>query len=509
MNRPTLFAVVSLSGAAVLVLEILGTRVLGPFYGVSLFLWSALISVTLAALACGYALGGRLASRNPGAGTLSTILLAAGVWVLAVPWIRTPVVHAAAGAGLQGAVLIAAVLLFFVPLALLGMVSPYAIRLASRSVEEVGRVSGDLFAVSTLASVLAAVATGFWLIPTLGVTKLLLVVAGALFLAAALARAGAGSRAGAIVVLVVGAGLAAGSWLKPVALPPGVLAAEESPYAELRVIDHHAFRYLLIDGGAHTVFDRETGVPYQAYVYAAELAADITGKNLGRLLLVGLGGGGTAEVFSRRGWDVDAVEIDPEIPALARRYFGLKPQHAHVFIDEGRRFLQRSRDRYDVILFDAFGSASIPFHLVTREAFAEAKARLAPGGILALNVETVGWQDPLAHALVATLRTQFAHVTALPTGEPPNQLGNEILMASDRPLELDPDLLGDPVGTLSDDDEHFRVVTRMHAWDNQYVPNRGVVLTDDWNPVDLRTEEINRAARKVLHQLLPDSLTGI
>src|SRR5262249_30902056 len=158
---------VSLSGAAVLVLEILGTRVLGPYYGVSLFLWSALISVTLAALACGYALGGRLASRTPNAGTLSTILLAAGLWVLAVPWIRTPLVHAAGGAGLQGAVLIAALLLFFVPLMLLGMVSPYAIRLASRSVDEVGRVSGDLFAVSTLASVLAAVATGFWLIPTL------------------------------------------------------------------------------------------------------------------------------------------------------------------------------------------------------------------------------------------------------------------------------------------------------------------------------------------------------
>lgn len=509
MNRPTLYTVVSLSGAAVLVLEILGTRVLGPFYGVSLFLWSALISVTLAALACGYALGGRLALRTPSSATLSTILLAAGAWVLAVPWIRTPLVHVAAGAGLQGAVLIAAVLLFFVPLMLLGMVGPYAIRLASRSVDEVGRVAGDLFAVSTLASVLAAVATGFWLVPILGVTKLLLVVAATLFVAAALARAGAGSRVAATVVLVIGAGLAAGSWLRPPSLPPGVLAAEESPYAELRVIDHHAFRYLLIDGGTHTVFDRETGVPYQAYVYAAELAADIVGKSDGRLLLLGLGGGGTAEVYSRRGWNVDAVEIDPAIPPLARRWFGLKPQHAHVFIDDGRRFLKRSRDRYDVILFDAFGSASIPFHLVTREAFAEAKARLAPGGILALNVETIGWQDPLAHALVATLRTQFAHVVALPTSEPPNKLGNEILLASDRPLELNPDVIGDPVETLPDDDEHFRVVSRMHAWNNQFVPGHGVVLTDDWNPVDLRAEEINRASRKMLHQLLPDSLTGI
>ncbi len=508
MKRPTLFAVVSLSGAAVLVLEILGTRVLGPFYGVSLFLWSALISVTLAALACGYALGGRLASRTPNAGTLSTILLVAGVWVLAVPWLKGPLVHVATAAGLRAAVLIAAILLFFVPLLLLGMVGPYAIRLASRNLEEVGRVSGDLFAVSTLASVLAAVATGFWLVPVLGVTRLLLVVAVALFVAAALARTG-GAHAGAPATLLalLGIGLAAASWLRPAPLVPGVLAKEESPYAELRVVEHHGFRYLLIDGGTHTVFDAETSLPRQAYVYAAEIAADIVGKS-GRLLLLGLGGGGMAEIFARRGWSVDAVEIDPNVPDLARRWFGLKPQHARVVVDEGRRYLRRSTDRYDVILFDAFGSGAIPFHLVTREAFADAKARLLPNGVLAVNVETVGWQDPLAHALVATLKTQFAHVVALPTAEPQNQLGNVILMASDRPLEVDRELLGDPVGSLNDDDEHFAVLSRLHAWDNRYVPGRGRVLTDDWNPVDVRAEEINHVARAALRKLLPDSLTG-
>jgi len=187
MKRPALFVVVSLSGASVLVLEILGTRVLGPFYGVSLFLWSALIAVTLAALASGYALGGRWASRDPRAGRLALVLAFAGLWVLAIPWLRGPVVHAAAGFGLRGAVLIAALLLFFPPLALLGVVSPYAIRLATRSVDEVGRVAGDLFAISTLASVAAAVATGFLLIPTLGVNRLLVTVAISLFAAAAIA----------------------------------------------------------------------------------------------------------------------------------------------------------------------------------------------------------------------------------------------------------------------------------------------------------------------------------
>jgi len=226
----------------------------------------------------------------------------------------------------------------------------------------------------------------------------------------------------------------------------------------------------------------------------------------GRALLLGLGGGGWAEVAARRGWAVDAVEIDPEVPKLAADWFDLKPVHARVVVDDARRFLRRSDARYDVIFFDAFGSSSIPFHLVTRECFAGAKARLAPGGVMVVNVETIGWQDPLAHALFATLSTQFAHVWALPTAEPPNQFGNVVLMASDRNFDVTPEQLGDPVATLSDEDEHFRVVSRMHAWYNRYELQRGRVLTDDWNPVDLRAEAINRASREWIRRSLPVAL---
>ena len=504
MRRAPLFAVVSLSGASVLVLEILGTRVLGPFYGVSLFLWSALISVTLAALAAGYALGGRWALRSPSAPRLSLLLFGAGLWVLAIPWLRGPVVHLALGWGLRPGVLVTATLLFFVPLALLGMVGPYAIRLATHSVDEVGRVSGDLFAVSTLASVAAAVATGFVLIPSLGVNRLLELVAVVLFAAAAIARAATSGVRGALLP-AVGAAVALTGLLHRERLAPGVLAKVESPYAELRVVDAKGLRYLLVDGAPHTVLNAQSGAPRQAYVYAAEIAADLSPER-GRLLLLGLGGGGAAELFARRGWQVDAVELDPVVPGLAAGFFGLKPHHAHVIVAEGRQFLERSRDRYDVIFFDAFGSASIPFHLVTRECFAQAKARLAPDGIFLINVETVGWQDPLVHALFATLRHDFRTVLALPTAEPPDQLGNVVLMAADRDLDIAPERLGDPVGTLSDEDEHFRVLSRHHAWENRYRPDRGRVLTDDWNPIDLRAEQINLEARRQMKAILADSL---
>src|SRR5512145_1231763 len=173
MAHFALYAVVSISGASVLAIEILGTRVLGPFYGVSIFLWSALITVTLAALAAGYALGGRWADRGPRLARLGTLLAAAGVWTLLVPWLRQPLLGALEPLGLRAAVLAAALLLFAPPLLCLGMVSPYAVRLKADRLDAVGRTAGNLYAVSTLASVVAALATGFYLVPWVGVLRLL------------------------------------------------------------------------------------------------------------------------------------------------------------------------------------------------------------------------------------------------------------------------------------------------------------------------------------------------
>ncbi len=509
MSRPALLGVVSLSGACVLALELLGTRVLGPFYGVSLFVWSALISVTLAALATGYALGGRWADRGPRAARLSTVLALAGAWVLTIPWLRAPLLAASEGLGLRAAVLVAALALFFPPLALLGMVSPYAIRLAARRVEEVGRVSGDVFAVSTMASVAAALLTGFVLIPGIGVTRLLVVVGATLIATAALARAGAG-RGGAVAVLLSVAAAAAAVWgVRQAAapLPAGVLAVRPTRYAELRVVDHDGLRYLLLDGGTHTIVRQEDLAPRQAYVFAAELATESFARP-GRALLVGLGGGSLARVLAVDGWRVDAVEIDPGVVAAAREFFKIGPHHGTIHVADGRRFLRASRDTFDLIVLDAFGSGSVPFHLVTDGAFADAKARLRPGGTLVLNLEAIGWDEPLVRAAAATLATRFRQVVALPTAEPPDQLGNVVLVAGDRALDVPPERLGDPVTSLSDEQEHWRVLQRRHAWDNRFTPTGGRVLTDDWNPADLRGEEINLASRRRTRALLPASVLG-
>ena len=511
MNRAPLTLVIALAGGSTLALEIVGTRILGPWYGVSLDLWSVLIATTLAALALGYALGGRLADRGATARKLAGVLALAGVWTLALPWMVAPLVELAQPLGLRSAMLTLAVVLFGPPLVLLGMVGPLAIRLSARSLDEVGSVAGDVFAVSTLASVAAAVATGFWLIPLLGVRGLTLLVGAAVLVAAGIAlaagrRALTADRVIGVVLALAAVGLALrspGSGEASALVTRGdTRAFVESPYAELRVVDTGGMRYLLIDGGAHTIEELGNELSRHPYVAAASLLPDAFPKP-GRALIVGLGGGSLAKLYQRSGWTVDAVEIDSAVTRMAAQEFGLKPFHARVFHADGRRYLATSRERYDLIVFDAYGSASIPFHLVTREAFALAKARLAPGGILALNVEAVGWHHPLVESLGRTLRTSFPHVVALPISEPPNAIGNLIVAASDRAIAVPESLLGDVVASLTDEYDHWRVVTRHHAWENRFEPGAGgLVLTDDRNPADLWSQGINLVARRELAETL-------
>jgi spermidine synthase len=492
------FAVV-MSGASVLAIEILGTRLIGPFYGVSLYLWSALIGVTLAALSVGYAVGGRWADRGPTLSRLSLMLGLAGLWIGIIPWLRHPVLATTEALGLRAAVLITATVLFFPPLALLGMVGPYAIRLKVSSVDVVGRTAGNLYAISTVASVVAAIVTGFFLIPHVGVGRLTFLIGIVLVVTSVIGLAAARRGTAALLTLVAPMVIAASAVRYAPAQRPdpekGLLAVAQSPYAELRVIERNGLRFMVIDGGTHTKVDPETWVSRFPYVHVLDVVKRFF-ERPGTMLLVGLGGGSVAKDFARAGWRVDAVEIDPVVERFARDYFGLEPSDAAIYTMDGRRFLAMHNGLYDVIVMDAFGSSSIPFHLVTREAFALIRSRMASDGIFAMNIEAVGWHDVLVQSIAATLETQFSNVIVLPIAEPPNQLGNVVLLASDRPLDLQPvDEPPIPSSRMSQEYHEF------HAWENRFTAETrdAVVLTDDLNPIDVWAERINRVARKNLH----------
>ncbi len=503
MKNLYLVVIVFVSGGAVLAVELLGTRILGPFYGVSLFLWSALITVTLVALSVGYAVGGRWADRGPRFSHLCYLIAGAGAWLLVLPWLRMPALEIAETIGLRFAVLAAAFLLFAPPLTLLGMVSPYAIRLRASSLGEVGRTAGDLYAVSTIGGVIAALLTGFFLIPSIGVGRLTYLVGLTLLVTALVGLVGARRTAAAsttlAALLVLGAlGLrVVWSGANP---ERGLITVEQSAYAEIRVVEQDDARYLLIDGGTHSIVDSRTYESRFPYVHVLDVTRYLF-PGPRDLLVIGLGGGSVVKEFGRHGWRIDAVEIDRAVTEIAYRDFGLDVSEADVFHMDGRRYLRATDKKYDLIVVDAFGSSSIPFHLVTRESFALMAARLQPDGVLAINVESIGWRDLLVRSLAATLRQEFSRVLALPIAEPPTTLGNLVLLAANRDL----DLLEELPPTL---DRFSTAYPKNHAWDNRFEPDPDdvPVLTDDLNPIDVWSERINLAARKDLHEYFASGL---
>ena len=503
MRNFYLYVLVCVGGAAVLALEILGTRILGPFYGVSLFLWSALITVTLAALSLGYLIGGRSADKRATLTPLCIIMMGAGTWIMLIPWFKHPFLTFAEPLGLRAAVLTASFILFFPPLTFLGMISPYAVKLRTATLSEVGKAAGNLYATSTLASVISALLTGFYLIPNIGVTRLTIIIGMFLLVTATVGfLIDKNSRLGAI-----GISLLAFSIIALLIRPPferaqpygGLLSIEQSPYAELRVLDSDGGRHLLIDGGIHSLVDTATWESNFHYTAVMDLPKYFF-PSPGKMLLIGLGGGSLAKQYARSYWKVDAVEIDPTVISFARRYFHLQLSDASVYEMDGRQFLISTKKTYDVILLDAFGSSSIPFHLVTKEVFGLISSRLNPGGILALNVETVGWNDPIVKTLTATLKQIFQDVFALPIEEPPDRFGNIVLLASKSTFELKRELERNV--TLDPDWRFGPEYQKVHAWDNRFTADIGnaQVLTDDLNPVDLRAEAINLVERNVLHE---------
>jgi predicted membrane-bound spermidine synthase len=180
-------AVAFLSGAVLLGLEIVASRVLAPYFGNSIYVWGSLISVFLLALSIGYWLGGMLADRRPNLRTLATVLSGAAVFVLLVPLIYLPMGRFIADLGLEFrfSVLLASVTFFLAPSVLMGMVSPFAIKLSATGLDVIGRTSGQVYAVSTMGSICGALAVSFFLVPLLGTRGIVIVLGLVLFALAA------------------------------------------------------------------------------------------------------------------------------------------------------------------------------------------------------------------------------------------------------------------------------------------------------------------------------------
>ncbi len=487
--------VVFIASFCTLVIELVAGRVLAPYVGVSLYTWTSIIGVVLAGISAGAYAGGWLADRRPAESTLGWLLLAAGITAMLIAPATDFLAaddglltnYGIATTLLQRVVLLSFVL-FFLPSFFLGMISPVAVKIAVRDLATTGRTVGKIYAFSTLGSIAGTFTTGFFLIARFG-TRATLIGTAAVLIATALLFGNLFGRAGrAAAVLLIAVALAAvGLW--PGAIQPphqdplmqlgatGIVHFEESEYYTIRVErtvrddTGGPLHALHLDHLVHSYSDPEDAafLEYE-YLRIFRDVVDWTArrKPVFRVLFIG-GGGYTLPRLIEQQYptaEIDVVEIDPAVTRVAYRFFGIARETAIRTINEDARwFAMHARQEYDAIFIDAFNDLSVPYHLTTRELVTHLRRLLAPDGVLAANVIDDYGKGRFLVSYARTLESVFGASNVAVLAEAPEDVESArstfVVVASTEVRSIVAAAAGHPV-----------------------TPRGGIVLTDDYAPVD-------------------------
>ena len=500
-----LYADAFLTGAIVMSFEMLGSRYLNPYFGSGIYTWAALISTVLAALTAGYFLGGRIADRTASATLLGTLVSLASLYLVALPSFAQGILEFVFGAddNVRTGSLLAALAIMFVPVMMLGVYSPFAIRLLLRSAQQSGAVSGAVYGISTAGSIVGTLGTTFFLIPLLG-TRAITLLLGAVGVVCGLALIGVarGSRGrSAAAGLVIVATLAIAPSRAWAAEPfdeairaamlkqhDGQIAHIETEYNDLFVTKTGTFLAMATriksERIAHSTVNLKDPdnlpIPYTSTMTAALLYPE-TAK---RILMVGLGAGSISTYLTRAMPEatIDVVELDGGVIAAGKKFFGLmETDKVHFIESDGRVYLNRNKDTYDLIILDAFRELGVPFHLLTKEFYDLLKARLAPGGAAVFNV-TGGTK--LTSSTLVTLRAVFPTVDVYPVFDA-GSVAQVIAVATSAP-EPSAAALAQRAGALQEQYRFRYPLPRLaSARKENYTLPGGELLTDDFSPVNL------------------------
>ena len=478
-----ILAIEAVVGMAALGTEIAAARLLAPYFGDSTLIWANTIGTVLVALSVGYWVGGRAADRDPTLRGLCRLVLVASGLIAVVPFVAGPFLGEAVDAldaiqaGAFVGSLIAILVLIAVPVFVLGMISPYAVRLSVAAVEEAGTVTGRLWAVSTLGSLAGTFLSALVLIPFAGTKRTFLIFALALALVALLGLTRRAVVVPAFLALLVA--LPVGT-IKAAEAGDTLLDEAETEYGYARVVEKasgdrwmelnegQAIHSLLPEDGSYLTgdyWDEPLVLPFAA---SASPPASVA--------ILGNAGGTTARAYGHFFPEtrVDAVEIDDTLTEMGREFFDLRGENLHTHAADARPWLRASDDRFDLIVVDTYRQPYIPFYMATREFFELAQEHLNPGGMVVINVGHPESSDDLEQVLSATMDDVFATVLRDPV-----QDTNTMLVGSD--TEISGELLAEHVADLPPD---LRPVALATAARLAARLDGGRVYTDDVAPVE-------------------------
>jgi spermidine synthase len=505
--RPVIYVAAFATGAIVMSFEMLGSRYLNPYFGSGIYTWAALISTVLAALTAGYFLGGFIADLTVSASVLGAIVSVAALYLLALPSFADAILGIVSNTvdDVRLGSLCAALAIMVLPVALLGVYSPFAIRLVLRAAQHSGTISGAVYGVSTAGSIAGTLGTTFFLIPTIGTRAITLLLGAAglccglsLFALGRLHRPARGAAAAlaAFAVLALGGGRAwsddvfdANVRAQMLKHSDGRVAHLETEYNDLFIDKHGSLlglssMYTGRPNYIESIVDLKDPdampVPYNQTMTAA-LAYPTAPK---RILMIGLGAGSISTYLGRAMPDaqIDVVELDPGVISAGKDYFGLREtDRIRLIAGDGRVYLNRHNDLYDLILLDAFRELGIPFHLLTREFYGLVKEHLAPGGAMASNVAA---NTKLYLSTLITLGAVFPTVDVYPDWVDRSEAqAIAVAMPAPRPTA---DGLQKSAAALQQQ-YHFRYPLPVLAGKRVTEPDSagGELLTDDFAPADL------------------------
>jgi spermidine synthase len=500
----SLAVLVFVAGMASMSLEFAASRILIPVFGSSIYTWGSLIGVILTGLSLGYHIGGKLADKNPNFLKLCLVIFSAGLYIIFIPFIAptltTSFIQFVSDS--QFASLFAVFTLLIVPIFLLGIVSPYAIKLATRRLTELGNVSGNLYSLSTIGSIVGTFLTVFVLIPTfeinyiifgLGVT---LMVFSSLF---GLARFPKVLAVFVVVLLLFFPSISLSS-AGTVMVHTGTLVYEkETLYSHLDVIDSGNIRTLYLDGNIHSQMYKdkpeELVNTYTKYFHLGFLF----NPNAKDVLFVGGGAFSGPKNFLSMYSDVriDVVEIDPDVISAARNYFNLPVDNygsrLMIYNDDARNFLSKTEKKYDLIILDAFSKNYVPFHLMTLEYFQLLDKRLTSDGVIISNNigSMTGDRSDIVRAVYKTISQILPSVYVFPTEHNSRNLQNVMMAAMKSPtVEYSKDELRQ-LASNNDNNNHNSSTALAdldyleHLYEAELKTSDVPLLTDQFAPVEI------------------------
>lgn len=482
MKKYILEIIVFVSGFAVLLFEIVGARMLGPYFGTSSFVWTSIISIILASLSIGYYAGGKLSDKYTKPIILSHILLLASAVLFVTILGKDTVLALISGItkDIRIGAILASIILFAPTSILLGMVSPYSVRLALDSLKQSGAQIGKLSALSTVGSILGSVAGGFWLLPAFGVNQILIFLPIVVLLLSVLLVPVKKLIYYALVLLIY----ITGAWTVFLASAQENVVSYDTMYSHVKVRDYtdasgERFRMLQINIENHSAKSLDSDRLVNDYTRYYHIIRHFV-PNFSHVLMLGGAGYSYPQDYLKQYPDkkIDVVEIDPGITEIAKKHFGLTEHpNLQIFHEDARVFLNSNTYKYDAILGDAFSSwYSLPYQLTTKEAVQKHYDSLSDSGVVVLNIISA-LEGELSQFLRAEYRTYkeiFPDVKIFPVtnASNPDIIQNIILVAIKNPRAFSIDATDSEV-------QSFLA--------NEYtkpIPLDMPILTDNYAPVD-------------------------